>query len=121
MDPSGLPEPLRTRMAQLDAMPALETAQIFLGTVVGDASSLDALRADLTNLAQSNTHSHHRYLHALETILSEPQPPGTLLQLVEGYGNWSLDHDPTDAGAAAFLGELIQMLREIINDTEQRR
>ena len=81
---------------------------------------LEELRADLAQLAQSNTRSHHRYLTALEAVLAEPQPPGTLLQLVEGYGNWSLDHDPTDSGAAAFLAGLIRMLREIIAETERR-
>ena len=118
METFGLPEPLRARMAQLDAMPPLETAREFLGGPVGDAGSLEELRAELAQLAQSNTRSHQRYLTALEAVLSEQQPPGTLLQLVEGYGNWSLDHDPTDSGAAAFLAGLIQMLQEIIAEAE---
>jgi hypothetical protein len=120
MESSGLPEPLRTRMAQLDAMPALETARNFLSGVVSDAESLEEVRADLVRLARSNTRSHHRYLGALEAVLSEEQPPGTLLQLVEGYGNWSLDHDPTDRGAAAFLGDLVRMLRSVIDEAERR-
>ena len=121
METSGLPEPLRARMAQLDAMPALETARDFLSGIVSDAGSLEEVRADLTQLARSNTRSHHRYLDALEIVLSEQHPPGTLLQLVEGYGNWSLDHDPTDSGAAAFLADLIRMLRAVIGEAEQRR
>lgn len=121
METSGLPDPLRTRMAQLDAMPALETARSFLSGVVADAGSLDEVRSDLASLAQSNTRSHQRYLQALETVLSEDQPSGTLLQLVEGYGNWSLDHDPTDAGAAVFLADLVTMLRSVIDEAEQNR
>ncbi|PRY20562.1 hypothetical protein [Pseudosporangium ferrugineum] len=120
MDTSGLPEPLRARMAQVDAMPALETARDFLSGFLSDAGSLPEVRAELTELAQSNTRAHHRYLRALETLLSEPQPPGTLLQLVEGYGNWSLDHDPTDAGAAAFLADLVSMLREVVKQAERQ-
>ena len=100
-------------------MPALETARSFLSGVVADAGSLDEVRTDLVRLAQTNTGSHQRYLRALETVLAEEQPSGTLLQLVEGYGNWSLDHDPTDAGAAAFLAELVTMLRSVIAEAEQ--
>jgi hypothetical protein len=40
--------------------------------------------------------------------------------LVEGYGNWSLDHDPTDSGAAVFLAGLVRMLQEVIDEAEQR-
>jgi len=119
METSGLPEPLRARMAQLDAMPALETARDFLSGVVSDAGSLEEVHADLARSARSNTRSHRRYLGALEAVLSERQSPGTLMQLVEGYGNWSLDHDPTDSGAAAFLAELVRMLRTVIDEVEQ--
>jgi hypothetical protein len=105
-------------MAHFDAMPALETARDFLSGVVSDAGSLEEVRADLTQLAQSNTRSHRRYLGALEAVLAEEQPAGTLLHLVEGYGNWSLDHNPTDAGAAEFLAELVRMLRVIIDEAE---
>jgi hypothetical protein len=108
-------------MAELDAMPALETVRDFLSGVVSDAESLDEVRADLAQLAQTSTRSHRRYLAALESVLSERQPPGTLLQLVEGYGNWSLDHDPTDSGAAVFLADLVLMLRVIIDEAEQPR
>jgi hypothetical protein len=121
METSSLPEPVRARMAELDARPALETVRDFLSAVVSDAGSFDEMRADLAQLAQSNTRSHRRYLGALEAVLSEPQPPGTLLHLVEGYGNWSLDHDPTDSGAAAFLADLVQMLRAVIGEAEKGR
>jgi hypothetical protein len=119
METSGLPEPLRTRMAQLDARPALETARDFLSGIVSDAGSLDEVRADLARSARTNTRAHRRYLSALEAVLAEPQPPGTLTELVEGYGNWSLDHDPTDAGATAFLAQLVQMLRAVIAEAGQ--
>jgi hypothetical protein len=120
MNSPDLPEQLRARMAELAAMPALETARGFLGGVVGDAESLGEVRADLAQVAQISTRAHHRYLAALETVLSEEQPPGTLLELVAGYGGWSLDHDPTDSGAAVFLTGLVEMLRDVIDEADKQ-
>lgn len=113
MEVSDLPEPLRRRMAEVDAQPALETVRSLLGGFVSDAESLDDLRTNLERIALTSTRAHRRYLTAIETVLAEQHPPRTLLELVEGYGNWPLD-DPTDAGAAAFLRQVAEVLRSVL-------
>nr|BFE76343.1 hypothetical protein GCM10020092_096440 [Actinoplanes digitatis] len=45
-------------------------------------------------------------------------PPGTLARLVGWEANWVLD-DPSDAGAARFLTDLAEMLREVIGEVER--
>ena len=120
MDLSDLPEPMRRRIAELDARPALETARDFLGGFLADADGLEEVRQDLQRVAITSTRAHRRYLDALEVLLSEPQPAGTLLHLVEGDGNWALDDNPTDEGAAVVLRELQQMLRAVIDGVERR-
>jgi hypothetical protein len=121
METSGLPEPLRARMAELDGMSPLETVRRFLGGYVADAESLDEIRADLEQLAQTSTGSIRRNAAAIETLLAEPpSPPGTLARLVGSEGNWVLE-DPSDAGAAAFLRDLARLLRTAIDEAESQR
>ena len=118
METSGLPEPLRARMAELDALSPLETVRSLLRGNVADADSLDEIRADLQQLAQVTTRSIHRDLAALEALLAEPpSSPGTLARLVGWDGNWVLN-DPSDAGAAQFLRELAQLLRAVLDDAK---
>jgi hypothetical protein len=118
METSDLPEPLRARMAQLDAMSPLESIREFLGGYVADAESLDEIRTDLRRLARSTTRSVYRYSAAFQAFLANPPAePGTLARLVAWEGNWVLD-DPTDAGAAAFLRSLADLLRGVIDETE---
>lgn len=113
MDTSGLPEPLRARMAELDARSPEETVREFVGAYLADADSLDEVRADLLRLARSNTRSLHRNLAGLDAYLAAQHPEGALARLVAWDGNWVLD-DPSDAGAAAFLRELAAMLRAVL-------
>lgn len=118
METSGLPEPLRARMAELDAMSSLEIVREFLRGNVADAESLGEIRRDLQQLAQITTRAIHRDLAALEAVLAEPPAaPGTLARLVGWDANWVLE-DPSDAGAARFLRELAEMLREVIAEAE---
>lgn len=49
-------------------------------------------------------------VEALEDLLATPQPPDTLSALVAYEANWMLDDD-SDAGAAAWLAELVGRLR----------
>jgi hypothetical protein len=113
---SDLPDALRARMDELDARPALETVRDFLGAEVADAESLDEIRADQRQLAQVSTRAIRRDLAALEAVLADPpSSPGTLARLVGWEANWVLD-DPSDAGAARFLAELAQLLREVIDE-----
>lgn len=115
---SGLPEPLRARMAELDARSALDTVRDFLSSDLADAGSLDGLRADLRRVAQTSTLSIRQDLAALEALLAGPPlEPGALTRLVAWEGNWVLD-DLTDAGAAAFLRSLADLLREVIDEAE---
>jgi hypothetical protein len=120
METSGLPEPLRARMAELDGMPPLETVRRFLGGYVADADSLDEIRVDLGQLARVNTGSIRRNAAAIEALLAQPpSPPGTLARLVGSEGNWVLE-DPSDAGAAAFLHDLARLLRAVATAAAER-
>ncbi len=115
---SDLPEALRARLAELDATPPLETVRDFLGGNVADAENLDEIRADQQRLARVATRGIRRDLAALEALLADPPAtPGTLARLVGWEGNWVLA-DPTDAGAARFLRELAQLLREVLDEAE---
>lgn len=118
MDTSGLPESLRARIAERTALPAIEKVRAVLHGYVSDADSLDEVRADLQATAKENPFFLRQYLAALETILTEPQPAGTLLRLVEWDGNWGIDHNQTDAGAADFLRGLADMLRTVIEQAD---
>jgi hypothetical protein len=116
MDTSGLPESLRARIAERSALPPIEKVRALLHGYVEDAEDFDEIHAELRRTAGTNTVYLRQYLAALETILAEPQSPGTLLQLVERDANWGIDHDQTDAGAAVFLRELAQVLRVVVDE-----
>jgi hypothetical protein len=117
MDISRLPEPMRSRIEARNALPPLERVREFLGSHVLDADSLDEIRADLRRTALFNTARHHGDLAALEAVVAEQLPAGTLARLVGWEANWVLD-DPSDAGAAQFLRDLAQMLRDVIDESE---
>ncbi|AGL15215.1 hypothetical protein L083_1705 [Actinoplanes sp. N902-109] len=85
------------------------------GGHVLDAGSLDEIRADLLQTAQVNTMPHRLDLAALEAVIAEPHPPGTLARLVGWEANRVLD-DPSDAGAAEFLRQLACMLRDVLDE-----
>ncbi|WP_157751608.1 hypothetical protein [Actinoplanes derwentensis] len=82
---------------------------------------MDEVMEEFRDSAQRDTFFLRQNLTALETILDEPQPPGTLLQLAEWDANWSMDHDPTNDGAAVFLRRLAEMLRSAIEEEESGR
>ena len=99
-------------------MPARETVRLFLAGYVGDADGMEEVRDSLRRTAAVTTRSLHRNLAALEEMLSEPQPAGDLAHLVAWEANVGLD-DPSDAGAAEFLGKLAQLLREVLAEAER--
>ena len=115
---AGLPESLRARIAERTALPPIEKVRSFLHTYVADADDFDEIRSGLRATAQPNSFYLEQDRDALQTILGKPQPPGTLLRLVEGDGNWGMDHDQTDRGAAAFLGEVFDLLRAAIDEVD---
>ncbi|MDT5040339.1 MAG: hypothetical protein QOE51_1324 [Actinoplanes sp.] len=116
MDLSELPEPLRARIAERDARTPVEKVRAFLRGYVADSDGPDEIRGALQRTARTNTRYLRQDLAAMELVLAEPHTPGTLLRLVVGDGNWDLDRNPTDAEAAAVLGELAEMLRTVIDD-----
>lgn len=119
METSRLPEPIRARMEALAARSPIEAVREFLRDHVTDSDGLDEVRADLYLVAQVSTLGLRQDLTAIESLLAEPpSTPGTLARLVGWEANWVLD-DPSDAGAARFLTDLAQMLREVIDEVEQ--
>jgi hypothetical protein len=112
---SHLPESLRRRAEQLARQSPIETVRSLLRGQVADASSLDEVRAGLRLTAESSTRGLRRDLAALEAVLSEPSEPGELVELAERDANWVLD-EPTDAAAAVFLGQLVDLLRAALEE-----
>ncbi|MFI7547583.1 hypothetical protein [Actinoplanes sp. NPDC049599] len=118
MDISRLPEPMRARIEARNALPPLERVREFLSSHVVGADNLEEVRADLRRTAHFSTARHYGDLAALEAVVTEPQPPGTLARLVGWEANWVLE-DPSDAGAAQFLRELRHLLRDVIDEAER--
>src|SRR4051812_21689233 len=116
MNTPSLPEPLRARIAERAARPPLEKVRHFLHFYVTDSDGFDDIRSEIQRTASADTRSLEEYLAALEAVLAEQHPPRTLLRLVEDDGNWGLDEDPTDSGAAAFLTELVQLIRSALDN-----
>jgi hypothetical protein len=117
MDMSDLPESLRARIAERSALSSIDKVRKLLHSYVHDADSFDEIRDELRDTAATSTLFLDQYRAALETVLAEPQPPGTLLRLVAGDGNRGLD-DPTDAEAAAYLRRLLEALQSVIAEVE---
>lgn len=119
MDESRLPDPLRARRAELDARSALQRVRDLLRSYVLGADGIEEIRSEFTDSAQTTTRFLRQDLAAIESVLAADLPAGTLLRLVEDDGNWGLDHDPTDAGAAAFLREIADVLRSVVGPVDQ--
>ncbi|WP_238490601.1 hypothetical protein [Actinoplanes flavus] len=118
MDISKLPEPLRSRAEERTALPSIDKVRHFLHGYVADAEGSEEIRQHVRRTARRNTFFLRQYLAALEEILNEPQPPGTLLRLVEVDANRGIDHDQTDRGAAVFLREIADLLRSVLEEVE---
>lgn len=115
MEPSHLTESLRRRAEQLARQSSIETVRSLLRGQVADASSLEEVQGDFRLIAKSTVRGLRRDLAALEEVLSGPTEPGELAKLVEWDANWVLD-EPTDDAAVAFLGQLADLLREVIEE-----
>ncbi|GAB2592597.1 hypothetical protein Aab01nite_37390 [Paractinoplanes abujensis] len=101
-------------MAELDARPALQKVRDLLQSYVMDSGGMQGVRAEFRHSAQITTRFLRQDLEALESVLAADLPPGTLVRLVEDDANWGLD-DPTDAGAAALLREIADVLRSVVD------
>ena len=103
-------------MRAQNAEPAIDLVRGFLGFKVADAEDLDEIRADLSQTAQVSTRKLRRELAAFEAVLADPPTaPGALARMVAWEGNWVLE-DSSDAAAAAFLGQLAQILRDVLDE-----
>src|SRR5690349_17687334 len=112
---SSLREQFLRQIREMASEPPLNTVREFLAAEFGDADGFAEARRFLEQLAQTNIRSHQQELWALEQVIANPPAePGALSRLVAWDANWVLD-DPSDAGALAFLGEVAQMLREVID------
>ena len=115
---SGLPEPLRSRVTDRTDLPTLDKVRYFLHAYVADDFELEEIRQNIRRTARRNTFFLRQYLAAMAEVLSEPQPPGTLMRLVEGDANRCIDHDQSDEGAAVVLRELADLLQSVIDEVE---
>ncbi|MFG1996108.1 hypothetical protein ACGFJ7_39645 [Actinoplanes sp. NPDC048988] len=88
-----------------------------LSGYVDDAESFDEVRRGFARTARTSMFHLEQYLVALEVVLAEPQPEGTLLRLVEGDASYGLDN-PTDAGAAVVLRQISETLRTMVGSVE---
>jgi hypothetical protein len=116
MDPSQTRDMLAARTAILDARPPLEKVRDLLDGYVVDTDGWGESRELLTMTAQHTTRPLRQGLDAIDAVLAAELPPGTLLRMVAGEAGKSLDHDPTDAGAAGYLRELAGVIRSVLDE-----
>jgi hypothetical protein len=107
---------LRARMAEQEARPPLEKVRDLLDGHVVDTDGWGEIREELRMTARHSTRPLRQGLDAIEAVLAADLPTGTLLRMVAGEAGKSLDHDPTDAGAAAFLRELAGLIRSVLDE-----
>jgi hypothetical protein len=107
-----LPEALKRNMLANRREP-LEATRSFLRSYCADADSLEELREDLVRMTSLNAATLRGYLEALEAVLSDTLPEGTLARLVGWDANWVLD-DPSDVGARAWLRGIAKMIEEVL-------
>lgn len=120
VDTSRMPEPMRRVYEERMARSPEQWVRDFLGGFFADAYDLDEVRQQLRDVAVTHPESLRRELAALEAFLAQPVPDGLLARLVGWEGNWVLD-DPSDDGARVFLGEVADMLREVIAEAPPPR
>ncbi|MFD4461784.1 hypothetical protein [Nocardia sp. NPDC058480] len=115
-----IPEALRARMNQ-PRPPAIDQVREFLICHVADIDGLDDLRMDIARTARLNRRTVLRDAEAIETLLSTPQPPGTLSWMVAANGNWVLEDETSDDLAADWLRGLATLIREVVQESDGQR
>lgn len=101
--------------------PPLEAAAKFLRSFFADDSWEEA-KERLTKLASRNTRAILAGLAGVEGLLADPPAEkGALYDLVMWDANTSLDHNPTDEGAAIWLKEVAEMVREVLGNKQPPR
>ncbi len=107
-----VPDKLRAWMNR-PPPPPLEQVREFLATTVADSLGFDDLRADLARTAQVNRATVLRDADAIDAMLADPPPPGTLSMMVAHDGNWVLDDPTSDEAAIAWFRELSALIRSV--------
>jgi hypothetical protein len=115
MDAPRIPESLRARIAEKDARPPLEKVRSLLRSHVADTDGWGEIRDELEMTAQHSVRPLRQGLEAIDAVLVEQLPPGTLLRMVAGDAGWPLDDDPTDVGATAFLREFADLIGSVLD------
>jgi hypothetical protein len=103
-------------MAEKEARSPLENVRSLLRSHVADTDGWGEIRDEFVMTAQHSTRPLRQGLDAIDAVLSEETPPGTLLRLVAGDAGWPLDDDPPDAGAAVFLRELAGLIHTVLDE-----
>ncbi|MBV9602568.1 MAG: hypothetical protein JOZ87_37705 [Chloroflexi bacterium] len=86
-----------------------------MGSYVADAGDFDDIRQEAARMARIDTRTVEQGLAGIEGLLADPpHPPGTLAQLVARDANWKLPDRTSDVAAAEFLGELADLLRDVL-------
>ena len=109
-------EELRAKFgAALNAPPAppLEATKKFLSLYCKDADGLEEIHQHLARMSKVNTRTLEQGLTGIEGLLANPPADDVLIELIEIDTGWVLEESTGDA-SKAWLGELVQMLREIL-------
>ncbi|MFI5955228.1 hypothetical protein [Cryptosporangium sp. NPDC051539] len=109
-----VPEPSQQQIAEQAVSLAVENVRRFLHSYVADSDGWDEVRREVRQTARVGAPTLRDDVAAIDAVVIGRHAPGTLLRLVEGDGNWNLDREATDAGAADFLRELAGLVRSVL-------
>nr|WP_221376467.1 hypothetical protein [Actinoplanes polyasparticus] len=104
----------------MDAQAAVDKVGWLIRGHVADTVSDAEVRDELGMTARHSTLSLRQALEALDELLNEEQPPGTLLDLIAWDGGRALGDDQTDGSAAVYLRHLAGLVREAIAEAGHR-
>lgn len=101
-------------LARLNAPPppALDTLADFLSFAAASAQSTAEVEANVRYQNAHNPRVLDGWIQAIEAVLADLPPPGTLARMVALDGNWVLP-DETDAGAIPWLRDMAEQIKRI--------
>ncbi|MDR7322277.1 MULTISPECIES: hypothetical protein [Catenuloplanes] len=106
-----LAERLRAWREEIMTKPDREAVRDFMSEFVHDWGGEDEFRAELRRAMRPDPWRMGYVLRSFEAFMADPPRDGTLAWLVEGYGNWGVDHG-TDEKYLEILDRLLRILRE---------
>jgi hypothetical protein len=113
---------LRARLEAQRRQPPLQVASRFLRGFCSDALHMEEVREDMIDTKATNPYTLQEGLAAIEALLANPpSEEGTLATLVMWEANWGIDEDPTDAGATVWLGEMAELIRDVLGNDQPPR